>query len=726
MPASAERERSNRKGQYSCNFCRSRKIRCDRPLPCTSCRSRGKKCRFDPTPTAREAQGPHTPVSVGVSLTHQQPHESLEAPSISTENPDILAEIGALQARVRELQERITQEITIAPQVSNDDSESPRTAFMSGTARVDIEMERPSNIQKTEEMLGHLESVSISRSSLELSATNPVTYKIGKIRTIPSVLSHTTQLGRVTPCIWLPLREEAMSLLDIYITELNYIQHVTHYPSLPAILDEVYRSIESREPPNPSKTALLLSIIAHTTHVWTVPDGLNSERPLFLSSSQARSQTSIWIKATYTVLDTFQEGHSLALEAIQGIIILSYVLCNIEGVSLRYRSLISTGLLLGREMGLHRIDHVSNADAAQTLKAEIGRRVWWYLTATDWYVHMRELAISKIQDRLTGLPRLLAARYGGPSEGIYQYNPLHMNVHKPLNINDVDLLAVGPQPSLPLSQHTDMSYFLQRIRLAEISRNLVNNFMSNPSQRDAHIMAMDKQLVEMMHSTPAFFLLDHYNSTFSSSSPPNRVFIQAYFLNTLIHTQRCKLHLASLTRPSTSLTPSTHPSSSRTACIYSARQLIDLETTLLQSRHPFARRPQRPPAGLYSIFIATIALLMEACLNGSNELQVELRKQDGSLATGLRMIADAREDSLAAAKLYESLMQIVARYRGVGTTAEKESNGVDGEIPAETLPRLPEDSLGEGRHSSQINDAILLDLVDWDDLFSSVSSSPFF
>jgi hypothetical protein len=90
------------------------------------------------------------------------------------------------------------------------------------------------------------------------------------------------------------------------------------------------------------------------------------------------------------------------------------------------------------------------------------------------------------------------------------------------------------------------------------------------------------------------------------------------------------------------------------------------------------------------------------------------------------MIADAREDSLAAAKLYESLVQIVARYRGVGTTAEKESNGVDGEIPAETLRCLPEDVVGEGRRSSQINDAILLDLVDWDDLFSSVSSSPFF
>jgi hypothetical protein len=41
-------------------------------------------------------------------------------------------------------------------------------------------------------------------------------------------------------------------------------------------------------------------------------------------------------------------------------------------------------LLLGREQGLHQIDHESNAAAANTLKAEMGRRLWWYLIATDW------------------------------------------------------------------------------------------------------------------------------------------------------------------------------------------------------------------------------------------------------------------------------------------------------------------------------------------------------
>jgi hypothetical protein len=109
--------------------------------------------------------------------------------------------------------------------------------------------------------------------------------------------------------------------------------------------------------------------------------------------------------------------------------------------------------------------------------------------------------------------RLLAARYGGSGENVYQSNPLHMHVNKPLNTNDVDLSTDEPQQSRPLSQQTDMSYFLQRIRLSEISRNIVDQINSDPSNRRANIMAMDRQLVEMMNEVPAFLLLNGYQDT---------------------------------------------------------------------------------------------------------------------------------------------------------------------------------------------------------------------
>jgi hypothetical protein len=74
------------------------------------------------------------------------------------------------------------------------------------------------------------------------------------------------------------------------------------------------------------------------------------------------------------------------LEMIQGIIILSFVVANFEGVSMRYRSLISTALLLSREMKLHRLDAALHTSGADAVRIEMCRRVWWYLVATDWYV----------------------------------------------------------------------------------------------------------------------------------------------------------------------------------------------------------------------------------------------------------------------------------------------------------------------------------------------------
>ena len=116
---------------------------------------------------------------------------------------------------------------------------------------------------------------------------------------------------------------------------------------------------------------------------------------------------------------------------------------------------------------------------------------------------------------------------------------------------------------------------------------------------------------------------------------------------------------------------------------------------------------------------------MDACVNRSGEVHAELQ-EDRDLAKGLRMIADARDDSLAAAKLYESLMQILEKYRDAGDTGEKYGSSVGGQSAVESLQDLPPDRFGEQQHSSHVNDAIQLDLVDWDDLFSSVSSSPFF
>ena len=128
---------------------------------------------------------------------------------------------------------------------------------------------------------------------------------------------------------------------------------------------------------------LLLGIFASCTLSWVQQD---CERGLFSTPIEANSQSLLWIKATEDVLDIAHRTGCVSIEGIQGIIIASFVVGNLEGISRRCRSMYNMALLLARELGLHHLDHPSNAHLAYSAQAEMGRRVWWYLVASDWFV----------------------------------------------------------------------------------------------------------------------------------------------------------------------------------------------------------------------------------------------------------------------------------------------------------------------------------------------------
>jgi hypothetical protein len=237
-----------------------------------------------------------------------------------------------------------------------------------------------------------------------------------------------------------------------------------------------------------------------------------------------------------------------------------------------------------------------------------------------------------------------------------------MTVNKPRNLNDVDLTDHGLHFERPAAESTDMSYFLQRIRLAEISRSIVDHNLlnrTNVSQTSyySQIIAIDSELDRLIVEMPQFFKPNSRNFTLEPNVASN-VFIQGYMLNSLIHTQRCKLHLTYLTTG-----PNNNPShaASRETCLNSARHITSAETRLLRSQHPFVRVRLRLAAILYSIFMASIALLMDACVSRPASLEKELRQ--GEVSDALKILEDVGNYSLAATKLHQSLMQIVARYR---------------------------------------------------------------
>lgn len=212
------------------------------------------------------------------------------------------------------------------------------------------------------------------------------------IQHIQEAQPYISQNAGLSRCVWLPQYPEAKILLGKFIQDIEHIHHVTHCPSLLTILDEVYECLNQQGQVKPGVMILLLSIFASSTNSWLQKD---CERGLFSTSAEANSQTPMWIKATEDVLDIAHRTVRVSIEGIQGIIIVFFVLGNLEGISRRCRSLYSMAFVLARELGLHCLDHPSKTHLTNSAESEIGRRVWWYLAASDWFVSARLLHLAQ-------------------------------------------------------------------------------------------------------------------------------------------------------------------------------------------------------------------------------------------------------------------------------------------------------------------------------------------
>jgi len=175
-------------------------------------------------------------------------------------------------------------------------------------------------------------------------------------------------------------------MVETYIREIAYILPIVTATSLRLAIEGLYSNLARTGHTSHGNVSLVLAVLASATYFWTSGD---DELSLFSTADAANQQSLVWVKATLDVVDNARDRGCFSIEILQAIIIVSMVVCNLEGVSQRYRTMLSTALTLGRELGLHRLNAsdpklLSDVRASNHVEAEIGRRVWWYLIATDW------------------------------------------------------------------------------------------------------------------------------------------------------------------------------------------------------------------------------------------------------------------------------------------------------------------------------------------------------
>lgn len=254
----------------------------------------------------------------------------------------------------------------------------------------------------------------------------------------------------------------------------------------------------------------------------------------------------------------------------------------------------------------------------------------------------------------------MLSRYAGPQEGAYSIHLRHMATRKPWNVNDEDLYDGMKNIDKPLSEPTEMSYFLQRIRLGEMCRELVDRMPLGATARDrsghAEIIAVDAQFLKFLAEIPDFFKLE---AAEDPSQPPltTGIIVQRYIIHSLVHSHRCKLHLPYLAKASSN----SQYNYSREACLEAARQTIRTEKLLERESVQFVHTRFRISGVLQAVYIASIAFLLDMCFHNDRGQCDPKRKAELIEACGI--LEEARSHSPFTANLLESLDSIVQKYR---------------------------------------------------------------
>jgi hypothetical protein len=364
-----QRTRVPRQRPVSCRFCRSRKLRCNRESPCSNCVSRGVTCESE---------------------------NAVQPPSgtASASESELLERIRKLERLVES--QKVCQNETVKPHHPSPGTplrQMHSSTVSPETETLDNDIAYLESIYSNHELL-----VSHLTCSSRASSDNPQQHKIlsnklvfkncpiAQITDAPAYINHSTTSFEPLRCIWLPQYSEAKILLEKYVQDIDHFHHVVHTPSLPDMLSRAYTCLSvpgSVTKPAGGLIFLFLGIFACATNSWT---HLDCDRGLFSACAEANAQAPLWVKALEDVLDIAHRTMGVSMEGIQGVSIAAFVVLNISGFSRRCKALFNMALLLARDAGVHVLDHPSNADSANLARTEIGRRLWWYLVASDWYV----------------------------------------------------------------------------------------------------------------------------------------------------------------------------------------------------------------------------------------------------------------------------------------------------------------------------------------------------
>ncbi|OQN96692.1 hypothetical protein B0A48_17332 [Cryoendolithus antarcticus] len=427
--------------------------------------------------------------------------------------------------------------------------------------------------------------------------------------------------------VMLPTLDEALELFTAYTEHVSPLQHLLYEPDVRESIHKLYHSLSSCTPCCYSDCALILSALA----------SLASYDPDLLGNSFGGGPLAYyWLRCSRDLLDYCTRACTSDLQMVQTNIIAMFLIYHLEGISPASRHLQAAAIVAAKNMGLHIMDamhsRVKEVTQRQIIDAEVRRRVWWHLTATDWSLSL----------------------CGGPQEGTYSIMPAQMQVKLPRNISDQDLATQDATFERPASEVTPMTYYLKRIRLGKVCREAADltwelSIVQQPEEVSyERITTLDAKLTGLLDNCP-MTIMNAINSTDAAQAK------QQMFTYLTVQARRCKLHMAFFLRAG----DSSVYEPSKFACLQSAKFILLVLREALPANLAHDRSGMHCVTFQHHLFIAAIVLAMDACLHRDAFGTADSLRD---LEQICELFAAVKHRAATAGSFLESLLSVLSKH----------------------------------------------------------------
>ncbi|MCJ1386083.1 hypothetical protein MMC17_009208 [Xylographa soralifera] len=641
-----------------------------------------------------------------------------------TGNAELLKRIERLEAVILQ-PPAVKTHVKHASGDSNHTRRQALTPSPEGVVVSDIHQNRDEDSQL-------LENIGTREDSLLPSLSHGLAFRITSTH---EILETRTSVQYPTPAsgydrsddaiVTFPDYRVAVLLFQSYESNVDHVCRILHIPTVRSLIKTFYLRLNQSEDILPGQAALLLSIFALAAFFY--PSSKNSE--VATNEQDSVHLSKVLSKGALDVLDYSRRSTSGTLEDIQACILMSFVTFHLDGFSARGRLLLVAAASIARDLRLHRLDADTEFPAEKMnsvrvmIDREVKRRVFWYIASTDW----------------------LLSTISGPQEGMYFIHPNHVNVRLPRDCNDDDVVMGEGDELITGNEPTGMTYFLERVRLAYLCREMndivpleISKLKQMPYE---HIITLDKKMVGFISSLPFFFRLDAESR--KQTKPLEAMYpnipLLRYCITRAAYSRRCKLHQRWMLRQSSD----PRYAYSRRACLESARAVIQFDEGLPGYESPWIVMA-RMGIAIHFMHLALVVLVMDLCFNRDEADEAEIKAE---VRAALQMFEDTRGASPLLGRFLSSLRDILRKHKvyltdPMTSTTNQVANFVN-ETNTDAFNPPDDDQmqftqLGMDAHDpganldtsfdefwqSVIQSEPNLDLHAWDDLFSALDTRP--